>query len=115
MSKNIKEIQNHNAASLSFEENYRYAYNMVLHKEGGILYRGICGLIAENLDNLAHEYIIPRFPSGSINDPVQRSQAGELLLKGLREVWDEHVSNTTKLGQLVGYMASRFFSAPSLT
>lgn len=28
----IKEIQNHNASSLSYEEHYRYAYNMVLYK-----------------------------------------------------------------------------------
>jgi len=28
----IKEIQNHNASKLSFEEHYRYAYNMVLFK-----------------------------------------------------------------------------------
>ena len=28
----IREIQNHNASKLSFEEHYRYAYNMVLFK-----------------------------------------------------------------------------------
>lgn len=28
----IKEIQNHNASSLSYEVHYRYAYNMVLFK-----------------------------------------------------------------------------------
>lgn len=30
----IREIQNHNASKLSFEEHYRYAYNMVLYKRG---------------------------------------------------------------------------------
>ncbi|KAG2017666.1 ubiquitin ligase SCF complex subunit Cullin [Coprinopsis cinerea AmutBmut pab1-1] len=104
LSQNIREIQNHNAASLSFEENYRYAYNMVLYKEGDMLYRGVCNLIASNLDQLAEQHIIPRFPAGSINDRLQRSQAGELLLKALREVWDDHVSNMTKLGQLLKYM-----------
>lgn len=28
----IKEIQNHNVSKLSYEEHYRYAYNMVLFK-----------------------------------------------------------------------------------
>ena len=33
----IKEIQNHNASSLSYEEHYRYAYNMVLYKRKPVL------------------------------------------------------------------------------
>lgn len=32
LSNAIQEIQNHNAFKLSFEELYRYAYNMVLFK-----------------------------------------------------------------------------------
>lgn len=32
LSNAIREIQNHNASKLSFEEHYRYAYNMVLFK-----------------------------------------------------------------------------------
>lgn len=32
LSSAIREIQNHNASKLSFEEHYRYAYNMVLYK-----------------------------------------------------------------------------------
>ena len=108
LSNNIREIQNHNAASLSFEENYRYAYNMVLYKEGEMLYRGIGSLIAENLEHLASDQIAPRFPAGSINDPIQRTQAGELLLKALRQVWDDHVSNMTKIGQLLKYMVRLF-------
>ena len=69
-----------------------------------MLYNGVCRLVAENLDALAQEHIIPRFPAGSINDPTQKAQSGELLLKGLREVWDDHVSIMTKLGQLLKYL-----------
>ncbi|RXW17529.1 hypothetical protein EST38_g8325 [Candolleomyces aberdarensis] len=104
LSRSIKEIHKHNAATLSFEENYRYAYNMVLHKQSEMLYNGVSGLVAKNLDDLADEHIIPRFPTGSVNDQIQVSQSGELLLKGLREVWDDHVGNMTKLGQLLKYM-----------
>ena len=36
--KAIAEIHNQNASSLSFEELYRNAYNLVLHKHGELLY-----------------------------------------------------------------------------
>jgi len=37
----MDEIHNRNASTLSFEELYRNAYNLVLHKHGGLLYEGI--------------------------------------------------------------------------
>jgi cullin 3 len=105
LSKSIKEVQNHNAASLSFEENYRYAYNMVLYKKEEMLYNGVGTLVAEHLDTLANEKIVPQFPAGSIGETVQlKAQQGELLLKGLKEVWDDHESIMTKLGQLLKYL-----------
>ncbi len=107
LSKNIVEIQNHNAANLSFEENHRYAYNMVLYKSGDRLYRGSTQLVAENLERLAKDYIIPAFPSGGSNDPVQKSQEGEMLLKALKKVWDDHTSSLSKLRDVLKYMVRR--------
>ncbi|KAI0749766.1 Cullin-domain-containing protein [Daedaleopsis nitida] len=104
LSRNIVEIQNHNAANLSFEENHRYAYNMVLYKHGDKLYRGSTQLIAENLEKLAKEYIIPAYPAGVSDDPVQKSQEGEMLLKALKKVWDDHTSSTSKLRDVLKYM-----------
>ncbi|OBZ72292.1 Cullin-3B [Grifola frondosa] len=104
LSRNIVEIQNHNAANLSFEENHRFAYNMVLYKAGGKLYEGTNHLIAENLDKLANEYIIPAFPTGISDDVIQKSQAGETLLKALRKVWDDHKSSLSKLRDVLSYM-----------
>ncbi|KAI0359841.1 Cullin-domain-containing protein [Trametes cingulata] len=104
LSRNIIEIQNHNAANLSFEENHRYAYNMVLYKSGDKLYKGSTQLIAENLEKLAKEYIIPAFPTGVSNDPVQRSQECERLLKALKKVWDDHTSSLSKLRDVLKYM-----------
>src|SRR5210317_2561590 len=37
----MDEIHNRNASTLSFEELYRNAYNLVLHKHGNLLYEGI--------------------------------------------------------------------------
>ncbi|TBU48836.1 Cullin-domain-containing protein [Dichomitus squalens] len=104
LSQNIIEIQNHNAANLSFEENHRYAYNMVLYKNGDKLYKGSTQLVAENLDKLAKEYIIPAFPTGVIEDAVQKAQESERLLKALKKVWDDHVSSLSKLRDVLRYM-----------
>jgi cullin 3 len=106
LSANIREIHNQNTSSLSFEENYRYAYNMVLYKNGAVLYKGVCQLVAENIDRLAQREIIPAFPSGSSKDPVQRSQEGELLLRAVRRVWDDHTGNMSKLRDILKYMVS---------
>src|ERR1700721_674043 len=62
LSKNIREIQKQNAANFSFEENHRFAYNMVLYKHGAMLYDGVCALIVEHLETLARERIVPVFP-----------------------------------------------------
>lgn len=105
MSQNIVEIQNHNAANLSYEENHRFAYNMVLYKHGETLYNGTKKLVASNLERLANHSIIPSFPTGSEDDVVQRSQAGETLLKALRKVWDDHTSSLSKLRDVLKYMA----------
>lgn len=79
---------------------------MVLHRQGDTLYKGMCSLIKENLEQLAKEQIIPMFPTTVVDDPVQQSQEGELLLKALRSVWDDHISNMFKLGQILRYMVS---------
>ncbi|KAF5382100.1 hypothetical protein D9615_004330 [Tricholomella constricta] len=104
LSSNIREIQNHDASNLSFEENYRFAYNMVLHREGKMLYEGVKKLVAENLDALANEKVIPVFPTGGNTDPMHRSQEADIFLKALRSIWDDHMGNMVKLGQILKYM-----------
>ncbi|KAG6873948.1 hypothetical protein C0995_008987 [Termitomyces sp. Mi166 len=104
LAKNIRQIQKHDASTLSFEENYRFAYNMVLHKKGKMLYEGVKELVAENLDQLADEKIIPVFPTGSNDDSMHRSQESDVFLKALRRVWDDHTGNMVKLGQILKYM-----------
>ncbi|KAF8910649.1 ubiquitin ligase SCF complex subunit Cullin [Gymnopilus junonius] len=103
LSKNIKEIQNHNAANLSFEENHRFAYNMVLHRSGDQLYNGVKQLVIENLENLASDVIFPAFTSTTTDLGIQNTEE-EALLKALRRVWDDHTSNMHRLGQILKYM-----------
>ncbi|EIN09693.1 Cullin-domain-containing protein [Punctularia strigosozonata HHB-11173 SS5] len=104
LSNNIREIHKQNASRLSFEENHRFAYNIVLSRKGEMLYNGVCDLVVENLENLAAEQIIPAFPTGNKDDLVEQSQEWELLLKALRNVWDEHQANMSKLSDILKYM-----------
>jgi len=47
----IQEIQKKNNSGLSFEELYRNAYTMVLHKHGEKLYNGLREVVQEHLQN----------------------------------------------------------------
>ena len=50
----IQEIQKKNNSGLSFEELYRNAYTMVLHKHGEKLYTGLRDVVT---DHLVHKVI----------------------------------------------------------
>ena len=51
----IQEIQKKNNSGLSFEELYRNAYTMVLHKHGEKLYNGLSEVVVEHLVNKVHD------------------------------------------------------------
>ncbi|KAL5634878.1 hypothetical protein ACGC1H_002788 [Rhizoctonia solani] len=106
LSASVQQIYAKNAASLSFEENYRHAYNLVIAKQGKMLYDGLVGLISENLDIFAKEKLVPVFPRTELDgrDSMEMCQAGELFVKAFREVWDDHESSMSKISDLVKYM-----------
>lgn len=104
LSRAIREIHNNNASNLSFEENYRYAYNLVLHKQGEMLYSGVKALVAENVDLLVDREVKPAFPTGVSDDPASRSQEMERLLKAVKVIWDEHTGNMSKLRDILKYV-----------
>ncbi len=101
---NIREIQHHNAHKLSFEECYRLSYQLVVNEHGQILYNGIRDLVVENLNRLAEETILPVFPSGLEQDPMQLSQEGERLLKAVHKVWSDHTDCMDKLSHILKHM-----------
>ena len=103
LSNNIREIQHNNAHNLSFEENHRYGYNMVLNRQGNTLYNGLKDLVREHLKELADANIFPAFPVSE----EQQTHEGEMLLKALRKVWDDHTSSMIKIGQILKYMVSQ--------
>ena len=57
LKRGIEEIQNGNAGTLRFEELYRNAYTLVLHKHGELLYRGVDDVICAKLNRTADEVI----------------------------------------------------------
>ena len=71
----IDEIYDRNASQLSFEELYRNAYNLVLHKHGTLLYEGV----SEKL-------------SSHLLDTVSRlaEVADSSLLEEMASIWSEH-------------------------
>jgi cullin 3 len=101
---NIREIQHHNAHKLSFEECYRLSYQLVVSKHGQMLYNGVRDLVIENLNRLAEETILPAFPSGLEQDPMQQSREGERLLKAVHKVWSDHTDCMDKLSHILKYM-----------
>ena len=75
LAKAIDEIYNRNASQLSFEELYRNAYNLVLHKHGTLLYEGVTEKINSHLNETAER--LSNVPSNS-------------LLEELASTWAEH-------------------------
>lgn len=55
----IQEIQRKNNSGLSFEELYRNAYTMVLHKHGEKLYTGLREVVTEHLINKVGPSLAP--------------------------------------------------------
>jgi len=86
----INEIHNQNASGLSFEELYRNAYNMVLHKFGERLYSGTRKAITDHLKSIAAK--------------VEGSGQGPGFLRELKKRWDDHIKSTQMVRDILMYM-----------
>ena len=85
----IREIHRQNASGLSFEELYRNAYNMVLHKFGDKLYNGLSDTITRHLQSVAFQVV-------EAND--------ELFLQELKDKWDKHKLSSIMIRDILMYM-----------
>ncbi|KAH9563278.1 hypothetical protein CY35_05G117500 [Sphagnum magellanicum] len=85
----IHEIYNHNASGLSFEELYRNAYNMVLHKYGEKLYSGLVNTMTQHMREIARN--------------VEAAQGG-LFLEELDSKWREHNKSLQMIRDILMYM-----------
>ncbi|CAA7396077.1 unnamed protein product [Spirodela intermedia] len=91
----IHEIYNHNASGLSFEELYRNAYNMVLHKFGDKLYSGLIATMTLHLKE--------------ISKSIEAAQGG-LFLEELNRKWGEHNKALQMIRDILMYMDRTYVS-----
>ncbi|WJX88059.1 Cullin-3A [Trifolium repens] len=85
----IHEIYNHNASGLSFEELYRNAYNMVLHKFGERLYSGLVATMTVHLKDIAQS--------------IEAAQGGSFL-EELNRKWNDHNKALQMIRDILMYM-----------
>jgi cullin 3 len=85
----IHEIQRKNASGLSFEELYRNAYNMILHKYGDKLYEGLRSVVQQQLRESSEKII-------NCNE--------EKFLEVLNEVWTDHKMSMLMIRDILMYM-----------
>uniref|UniRef100_A0A671NGQ4 Cullin-3-like n=1 Tax=Sinocyclocheilus anshuiensis TaxID=1608454 RepID=A0A671NGQ4_9TELE len=88
----IQEIQRKNNSGLSFEELYRNAYTMVLHKHGEKLYTGLREVVTEHLINKVREDVLH-----SLNNN---------FLQTLNQAWNDHQTAMVMIRDILMYMVS---------
>ncbi|KAL1569813.1 Cullin-3A [Salvia divinorum] len=96
----IKEIYNHNASGLSFEELYRNAYNMVLHKFGEKLYSGLVSTMTLHLQ--------------SMSKSIEAAQ-GASFLDELNAKWNDHNKALQMIRDILMYMDRTFIPSTHKT
>jgi len=85
----IDEIYNRNASDLSFEELYRNAYNLVLHKHGNLLYDGVTDKINAHLLETV--------------DALKNTESN-MLLENMSTGWKEHLITIVMIRDILMYM-----------
>ncbi|XP_046854312.1 cullin-3-A-like [Xenia sp. Carnegie-2017] len=86
----ILEIQKKNNSGLSFEELYRNAYTMVLHKHGERLYSGLKTVVTEHLEQKVRKDVL---------DSLQNN-----FLVALNNAWSDHQTSMVMIRDILMYM-----------
>lgn len=86
----IQEIQKKNNGGLSFEELYRNAYTLVLHKKGDTLYEGVKEVIKEHLEQKIRADVL--------------NALDNQFLQVLNQVWFDHQTSMMMIRDILMYM-----------
>ncbi|XP_033759377.1 cullin-3-A-like [Pecten maximus] len=86
----IQEIQKKNNSGLSFEELYRNAYTMVLHKHGEKLYTGLKEVVHDHLVTKVREDVL--------------SALNNNFLQILNSAWNDHQTSMVMIRDILMYM-----------
>jgi cullin 3 len=86
--------------------------------DGEQLYNGVKELVVQHLDTLAEKKIVPAFPRSSGThgagkmgggaEAIERALEGDMFLKALKGVWEDHTGSMHKITAVVRYMVSTF-------
>ena len=90
----IHQIHAHNGSSLSFEELYRSAYNLVIHKFGMKLYTGVGTVVRDHLEG--------------VSGRISLSGGDEAFLMTLLAEWTEHQLVMRMIRDVLMYMDRNF-------
>jgi len=84
--------------------------------DGEQLYSGVKELVVQHLDTLAEKKIVPAFPRSSGThgagkmgggaEAIERALEGDMFLKALKGVWEDHTGSMHKITAVVRYMVS---------
>jgi len=96
ISRAIDEIQSRDSSHLSFEELYRNAYKLVLHKHGTVLYDGVTNKITSHLLTLTKHLA---------------STPDATLLEATVKCWFEHRINMIMIRDILMYMDRTYVPA----
>nr|CAG4638271.1 EOG090X01NX [Cyclestheria hislopi] len=86
----IQEIQKKNNSSLSFEELYRNAYTMVLHKYGERLYNGLREVVTTHLETKVRQDVLASLHNN--------------FLQTLNQAWNDHQTSMVMIRDILMYM-----------
>lgn len=86
----IQEIQKKNNSGLSFEELYRNAYTMVLHKHGERLYTGLREVVTEHLVSKVRADVLASLHNN--------------FLQTLNQAWNDHQTSMVMIRDILMYM-----------
>ncbi|XP_074657662.1 cullin-3-A-like [Tubulanus polymorphus] len=86
----IQEIQKKNNSGLSFEELYRNAYTMVLHKHGEKLYTGLREVVTDHLISKVREDVLTALHNN--------------FLQTLNSSWNDHQTSMVMIRDILMYM-----------
>ncbi|CAL2044162.1 hypothetical protein CAEBREN_07404 [Caenorhabditis brenneri] len=86
----IQEIQRKNNSGLSFEELYRNAYTMVLHKHGERLYNGLKDVIQDHM--------------ATVRNRIVESMNSGIFLDTVADSWNDHTVAMVMIRDILMYM-----------
>jgi cullin 3 len=116
------DIHKQNASSLSYEELYRFAYRLVLKKQGEKLYENVktfeAGWLQTKVLPRILSHLSTALQSGQQDGSAvgigaganERRDAGEKFLVSLKSSWNEHVLAMNMLADVLMYMVRIYLS-----